>query len=412
MAAVMPSPADDHRPPPPGVPVLDLDPYDDATLESPFALHAAVRAAGPIAWLSRYQVYVIGRHAEIVEVLRDWARFSSTGGSGLADIRKPGAWRAPSPIVEADPPDHTRVRGAMQRVLSPALIRQWREDFASRADAFVADLLDRPEIDGVHDLAEAFVAEVFPASLGLRPTPDQRENLYLLGALNFDGQGPRNARYLETQARADRIADWYDRSLRRESLVPGGFGDRIYAAADAGEIEPSTAPLLVRSFVRGGLDTTASTIAAALMHLAADPAQWARLRADPTLAKAAFEEAMRLETPIQTVNRLTMGAVEVGGVPVEADRKILVLLGSANRDPAFWDRPDAFDLARSTLGHLALGTGIHACVGQMMARLEGEALLRAVATRVATLEPAGPPERRLNNNLRSLAHLPLRWTAA
>ena len=402
----------DRPRPVPDVPLLDVDPYDDAVLESPFAMFAAVREAGPIAWLSRYDVYVVGRHAEITEMLRDWGRFSSTGGSGLADIRKPGAWRAPSPIVEVDPPDHTRVRTALQKVLSPALIRRWKDDFAERADAFVLSLLDRPEIDGVHDLAEAFVADVFPSSLGLKPSPGQRENLYLLGELNFDGQGPKNARYLATQARADEIKDWYEASLRRDALVPGGFGDRIYQAAEAGEIEPEKAPLLVRSFVRGGLDTTTSTMSAALFHLASDPAQWAALRADPSLAKAAFEEAMRLETPIQTVNRLTMGPVEVGGVPVEADRKILVLLGSANRDPAFWERPDDFDLRRSTLGHLALGTGIHACIGQMMARLEGEALLRAVATRVGSLELAGKPERRLNNNLRSLARLTLRWRAA
>lgn len=406
------SAAFDIPPPPSGVPAIALDPYADDVLHDPFAFHQAVRAAGPIAWLSRYEVYVIGRHAEVTEVLSDWGRFSSTGGSGLADIRKPGAWRAPSPIVEVDPPDHTRVRAALQKVLSPALIRRWRDDFAERADAFVLRLLDQPEIDGVYDLAEAFVADVFPASLGLKPTPDQRENLFLLGELNFDGQGPKNARYLATQAKADRIADWYDRSLKRESLVPGGFGDRIYAAADAGEIDAERAPLLVRSFVRGGLDTTTSTMSAALGYLAADPIQWGKLRANPSLAKAAFEEAMRLETPIQTVNRLTLERCEVGGVPVEADRKILVLLASANRDPAVWESPDAFDLSRSTLGHLALGTGIHACIGQMLARLEGEALLRAVATRVATLEPAGRPERRLNNNLRSLARLPLRWRAA
>lgn len=398
--------------PAPAPPMLDVDPYSDAVLESPFAMHVAVRRAGPVAYLSRYDVYVMGRHAEIAAALRDWETFSSAGGSGLADIRRPDAWRAPSPIVEVDPPDHTRVRSTLQRILSPALIRRWREDFARRADELVLSLLEREAFDGVHDLAETFVADVFPSSLGLKPTPDQRANLFTLGELNFDGQGPRNERFLRTQARADAIADWYDRSLRRESLAPDGFGDRIYAAADRGEIDPDTAPLLVRSFVRGGLDTTTSTISAALFFLARDPAQWALLRADPTLAKVAFEEAMRLETPIQTVNRLTMRRVEIGGVPVEADRKILILLASANRDPSVWERPDEFDLTRSTLGHLALGAGIHACIGQMIARLEGEVLLRALATRVAHVSLAGPPERRLNNNLRSWATLPLRVRAA
>jgi cytochrome P450 len=136
------------------------------------------------------------------------------------------------------------------------------------------------------------------------------------------------------------------------------------------------------------------------------------LRADPTKARAAFEEAMRLETPIQNVCRQTTRPLEIDGVHVEEDRKILILLGSANRDPDFWERPDEYDLTRSTLGHLALGNGIHACVGQMIARLEGEAVLTAAARLIDKIEMVGEPTRRLNNNLRALNTLPLRVTAA
>ncbi len=89
-----------------------------------------------------------------------------------------------------------------------------------------------------------------------------------------------------------------------------------------------------------------------------------------------------------------------------------MILASANRDPDFWERPDEFDLTRSTLGHLALGTGIHACIGQMIARLEGEAVLIAAARLIGALELDGEPARRLNNNLRSLKALPLRVSAA
>jgi cytochrome P450 len=80
----------------------------------------------------------MGRHRDVQAVLKDWRRFSSTGGSGIADIRKPGAWRAPSPIVEVDPPEHTAVRQVMQRVISPAMTRRWREDFGREADRLVA----------------------------------------------------------------------------------------------------------------------------------------------------------------------------------------------------------------------------------------------------------------------------------
>lgn len=388
-------------------PLLGLDPYADEVLDSPYEMHAALRAAGPVCYLTRYGVYAMGRHRDIMPVLKDWQTFSSTGGSGLADIRKPGAWRPASPIVEVDPPRHTHVRTVLQRILSPGVLRGWRGDFEAEADRLVSELVERGTFCGVHDLAEAYVATTFPRALGLRDEPNRRDNLFLLGALNFDGQGPRNARYEETQRKADAIWDWYLESMTREAMVPGGFGEAIFLAADRGEIEQETAPLLVRSFLRGGLDTTSSMISAALWYLGRDPEQWRLVRQDPARIRAALDEAMRLETPIQNVCRLTMREVEIDGVVVENDAKILVVLASANRDPDQWDRPDVFDVRRQTMGHLALGTGVHMCVGQMIARMEGEAVMKALVSRVASISLAGEPTRKLNNNLRSLATLPL-----
>jgi 4-methoxybenzoate monooxygenase (O-demethylating) len=128
--------------------------------------------------------------------------------------------------------------------------------------------------------------------------------------------------------------------------------------------------------------------------------------------RPALEEAMRLETPIQTVGRLTTRDVVVDGTLIPNDSKVIVQLGAANRDPDFWDRPDEYDLTRATLGHVALGNGIHMCVGQMIARLEGECLLAALVKRVDRISPEGAPVRRINNVLRSLESLPLRLKAA
>ena len=220
------------------MPVIDIDPYADEHLADPSTYYDLLLKAGDVAYLPAHDVYVMGRHASIVPALKDWETFSSTGGSGIADVRRPDAWRAPSPIVEVDPPRHTEVRRALQKVLSPAVIRKWREDFEVAAQALVAELLEKGEVDGVQDLSEAYVSSTFPDALGIARSPERRRNLYILGELNFDGQGPNNARYKATQARADAIDDWYQAQMQREAMVPGGFGENIFKAADAGEIAP------------------------------------------------------------------------------------------------------------------------------------------------------------------------------
>ncbi|HEY0297539.1 MAG TPA: cytochrome P450 [Bordetella sp.] len=392
-------------------PELDIDPYEDAVLESPFAMFEAIRQA-PAVYLKRHDVYAIGRHREVQAAMKDWQTFSSTGGIGLTDVRKPDTWRARSPIGDVDPPDHTKVRTVMQRILSPQVIRAWRAGFEEEAERLLDELVGKEYVDGVQDLAEAYVSTSFPKVMGIRHTPQLRENWYLMGELNFDSQGPRNARYLATQQRADElISDWQQASMQRESLLPGGFGIKIFEAADAGAMAPELAPLLIRSFLRGGLDTTTSMLSAVLWYLARDPSQYARLREDPALARPALDEAMRLETPSQTAYRLTMRDVVVDGTRIPADKKVMLQLGAANRDPAFWDRPDAFDVQRNPVGHLALGHGIHMCIGQMVARLEGECVLNALTRRVSRLGLEGPPARKLNNALRGFKTLPLRLQA-
>lgn len=115
---------------------------------------------------------------------------------------------------------------------------------------------------------------------------------------------------------------------------------------------------------------------------------------------------------MQTFFRTTTRPVELGGATLDAERKVLVFMGAANRDPRRWERPDDYDISRPTAGHVGWGVGIHACVGMLLARLEGECVLTALARQARTLEITAEPERRCNNTLRGLASLPLRATPA
>jgi len=119
---------------------------------------------------------------------------------------------------------------------------------------------------------------------------------------------------------------------------------------------------------------------------------------------------LRWESTVQTFFRTAAHDTEIAGVPVRENTKVLCMLASANRDPRKWPEPNRYDMKRRPTGHMALGAGIHGCVGQAVARLEGEVVLTALARRVKRIEVAGPHTRRLNNTLRALDTLPLRFT--
>jgi cytochrome P450 len=207
---------------------------------------------------------------------------------------------------------------------------------------------------------------------------------------------------------AEPIVSWIMSKCQRAALAPGGLGAQIYAAADAGELSLHEASLLVRSFLTAGLDTTVVGLGNALFCFAQHPEQWRRLRQDPSLARAAFDEVLRFEAPVQTFFRTTTRAVEVTGVRLGEGEKVLLFLAAANRDARRWEDPDRFDITRRATGHLAFGVGIHGCVGMAVARMEGEIVLSLLARKVQSIELDGAPERRLNNTLRGLARLPVR----
>ena len=164
----------------------------------------------------------------------------------------------------------------------------------------------------------------------------------------------------------------------------------------------------MRSLLTAGVDTTVHGLGAVLRALATDPAAWAALRARPDLARVAFDEAVRWESPVQTFFRTAEVDVPVGDTVVPEGAKILMFLGAANRDPRHWSDPDRFDLTRDPSGHVGFGMGLHQCVGQHVARLEAAALLAALAARVERIEPTAEPTRHLNNTMRAFASQPLR----
>jgi cytochrome P450 len=200
--------------------------------------------------------------------------------------------------------------------------------------------------------------------------------------------------------------------MSRESLTPGSWGAAAYEAADRGEISHEDAARMMGAFVVAGMDTTVNAIGSAIWLLAERPDQFAALRADPGLAKSAFEETLRFESPVLLFARGATRDAEIEGIRIAAGDRVVLLFGSANRDELRYPEADKYDITRNPLDHVAFGYGIHVCVGAGLARMEGPAILASLARRVETLECSGEPRRHLNNVIRGLASLPVSVTHA
>lgn len=385
----------------------DIDPYADAFLAEPWSDVATLRDAAPAVWLDRYDVFAIARHDDVLAVLRDHETFSSSHGVGLADLTIGEPWRRPSILVEADPPEHTTNRRVVARTMTPKALRSIGGAFDDAAARIVDDLLDQRTFDGVADLAEPFPTEVFPRAFGLEVTEETRRRLLDYGSLVFNGNGVENERFAAAMGNAAETLAWITAACARDALEPGGIGAAIHAAAEDAGLSHDDGAMLVRSFLSAGVDTTVSGIAFALRNLASNPDQWDRLRGDPKLARSAFEETIRRESPVIGFYRTTTRQTSVDGVEIPSGQKVLVLYAGANRDPRKWDDPDRFDIGRKATGHLGWGIGVHVCVGMVIARMEGESVLNALSRRTRTLEMTGPARPRLNNTLRGLDSLPL-----
>jgi cytochrome P450 len=185
------------------------------------------------------------------------------------------------------------------------------------------------------------------------------------------------------------------------------FGARIQRAAERGEIERSRCPMLFIDYLAPSLDTTISAIGNAVWLFATHPDQWLLLREDPDRIKGAFNEVLRLESPISCFTRVARVATSVDGIDLPAGSRVLVSFASANRDERRWDDPDRFDIRRESAGQLAFGFGEHACVGMGLARLEGAAVLSALVERVETITLDRAPVRKRNNLIRSFSSLPV-----
>ena len=160
-------------------PVSAADPFDDNTLEDPGPFHAALRDAGEVVYLEKYDLYAMGRYAQVHAALIDWQTWQSGAGVGLSNFRFEKPWRPPSLLLETDPPRHDAPRVVLERILGPRALRGLQDKWADDAEDLVEQVVSADRFDAMPALAQAFPLRVFPDAVGIGTVG--RENLLPYG---------------------------------------------------------------------------------------------------------------------------------------------------------------------------------------------------------------------------------------
>lgn len=382
----------------------DIDLFSDESLRDPYDNFRQLRDLGPAAYLERHGLYFLGRYDRVRDALRDWRTFSSAQGAGLNDIIN-RQWE--NALICVDPPGHTEARKLFMSRLGPSHLKAVEATIHGRAGALAQSLAARGRFDGVADVARDLPINVIFDLIGW---PEEvRGELLGFAVGSFDACGPDAPRMRAALPRLEAMRAFVTRAYDENLLKPGGFGATVADAARQGEIPRAAAIGLLEGYIVAAFDTTINAIASGLWLFARHPEQWRLVREDPRLVPMAFQEILRIETPLQHLARVTTRAVDLGeGVVLPAGARVLLSYASANRDERHFPDPDRFEVRRNPVDHLAFGLATHSCAGQGLARLEGHALFGALAGTAPGFALTGPALREPNSITRGFSLLPMR----
>lgn len=385
----------------PARPHSDIDLFCDEVLLDPYPAYAQLRDLGPAVHLDALDgVWALPRYEQVRAADGDWRTYSSEASAGLNEVVNA---RLVGSVLGTDPPEHDRLRSVLATQLVPRAVRKITDDIEARADELADSLVERGRFDAVPDLAAVLPLSVVFDLIGL-PESGRSTMLRWADAV-FTTFGPMNDRTRVGLSIVPEMYEWLA-TLRGEDLRPGSMGRSIFDVAEAENFDHAGCVKLLASYATAGMDTTINAIANAIALFAAYPDQWDALRADPAAVPGAFNEVLRYDAPVQAFARRLTRDVSIEGIDVPAGDQVVLLFGSGNRDERHYPDPDRFDVRRNPVDHLSFGYGIHTCAGQALARIEGHAILRALATRIRRFH-VGAPKRHFNNVVRGLESLPV-----
>jgi cytochrome P450 len=398
-----------------------FDPLAPDFLADPYPSYRLLREQAPVLWADNAEAWVLSRHADVSGGLRDPRLLQDRGNEAVFLALPPGgprfetlgrmfdAW-----MLFQNPPEHTRLRGLVQKAFTPRIVA----GLMAPMERLVDDLLDRAapagRMDLIAELAFPLPVTVIALLLGV-PAGDHEKFRRWSGALAATMEPIVTVADLSAADQAaGELMDYFRVLARHKRAQPGDdlLSALVHAEEQGGRLSEEEVLANAVLLLAAGHETTVNLIGNGMLALLRHPEQLALVRDQPELIRGAVEELLRYDSPVQMTGRVLGQDVVLHGVTLPAGQRVLLLLGSGNRDPEAFADPDRLDVTRPDVRPLSFGGGPHYCIGAPLARAEAQVAIRRVLQRCGRLELATDrPQWRPLAVLRGLRELPVTFQA-
>ena len=386
---------------------LHYSPYDYAVHDDPYPTYARLRDEAPLYRNKELDFWALSRHADVLAAFRDPAHLSNRFGVTLDPAAYgPDAHRSMS-FLAMDPPRHTRMRSLVSKAFTTRTVAELEPEIRALAVRYLDAALEMGAFDMVGDVAGKLPMDVISQMIGV-PEGDRAEVRRLADLLVHRQEGVFDVPQEGMEAAlvlAGYFADMVGtrRAARRDDLTSG----LIDAELDGDRLSDDEIVSFLFLIVVAGNETTTKLLANAWYWAWRNPGEKARALTGAVAPEQWVEETLRYDTSSQMLLRVTTGEVELHGTTLPDGSRVLLLIGSANRDPEVFGDPDRYDLGRDTSKLISFGGGRHFCLGAPLARLEGRVVLEELVARVVDYEVDAERARRVHSiNVRGFASLP------
>ncbi|NUS91668.1 MAG: cytochrome P450 [Nocardia sp.] len=388
---------------------VTFDPYDYVFHEDPYPVYARLRAEAPLYYNPELDFYALSRHADVTAGFRNAAQLSNANGVSL----DPAAWgphaHKTMSFLAMDDPRHMRMRKLVFKGFTPKRVADMETRIRELTLEYLEPALERGEFDWIQEFAGKLPMDVISELMGV-PVADRDEIRHMADMVMHREDGVTDVPDTAIEASLNLVVYYADMVAQRRAKPADDLTSALLEAEiDGDRLTDDEIIGFMFLMVVAGNETTTKLLGNALYWAGRNPAEYAKVVDDPERVADWVEETLRYDTSSQIVARTATEELEYHGRVIPAGSKVLLLIGSANRDGDVFDDGDAYDLDRAEKGNLAsFGAGVHFCLGAHLARLETTVALREFAARVKSYRVRENEFVRVHSsNVRGFAELPI-----